>query len=49
MLACIDITKPMFKISEAKLATQKISNDMVLQKWAILFSASKANYWNIAT
>ena len=31
MLACINITKPTFEISAAKLATQKIPIDMVLQ------------------
>jgi hypothetical protein len=31
MLACIDITKPKFEISAAKLATRKFPVDMALQ------------------
>jgi hypothetical protein len=42
MLACINITKPKFEISAAKLATQKFPL-ICFAKWQTLFSASKVN------
>ncbi len=48
MLACINITKPKFKISAAKLATRKFPL-IWLVKWQTLSLASKVNYWNIDT
>jgi hypothetical protein len=47
MLPCINITKPRFKISAAKLATQKFP--LVWFCEMAMFLANKANYWNIAT